>query len=139
MSGKEIQTQYVPIVAKYFVYLLKSEVSNRTYVGYTINISRRLLQHNGKLVGGAKKTSTKRPWRVVMFVSFEFERTAMQYEFCVHKTRKFKRGVGIANKMKVMKGLLSQERICSTAPLNSELKRVLFFSNDEAKNLWNSI
>ena len=127
------------IIAKYFVYLLKSEVSNRTYVGYTVDIFRRVEQHNGLRKGGAKRTRVGRPWRVVMFVSFEFERTAMQYEFCVHKTRRFKRGTGIANKMKVMKGLLSQERICSTAPLTSELKRVLFFSNDEARNLWNSI
>jgi len=127
------------IKAKYFVYLLKSTVSNRTYVGYTVDTIRRLNQHNGLLCGGAKKTSKFRPWKIVMFVSFEFERTAMQYEFCVHKTKKYKRSSGIANKMKVMKSLLSQERICSTAPLNSELKRILFFSNEEYKNLWNSI
>lgn len=127
------------IKTKYFVYLLKSTVSNRTYVGYTVDIIQRLRRHNGELSGGAKKTKVGRPWKVVMFVSFEFERTAMQFEFCVHKTRKFKRGTGVANKMKVMKGLLSQERICSTAPLNSELKRVLFFSNDATRDLWNSI
>ena len=129
------------IVAKYFVYLLKSEVSNRTYIGYTNDITNRVKVHNG-LPGrgkGAKRTRTHRPWKVVMFVSFEHERTAMQYEFCVQRTRRFKRGTGVANKMKVMKGLLSQERICSTAPLTSELKRVLFFSNDEARSLWNSI
>lgn len=129
------------IVAKYFVYLLKSEVSNRTYIGYTNDIFNRLNVHNG-LPGrgkGAKKTRVGRPWRVVMFVSFEYERTAMQYEFCVQRTKRFKRGTGVANKMKVMKGLLSQERICSTAPLTSELKRVLFFSNEDARNLWNSI
>ena len=127
------------IVAKYFVYLLKSEVSNRTYVGYTIDVQQRLRRHNGELSGGARRTRIARPWKVVMFVSFEHERTAMQYEFCIHKTRKFKRGTGVANKMKVMKGLLSQERICSTAPLTSELKRVLFFGKDEARRLWNSI
>ena len=139
MNIREIQNPIQPVVAKYFVYLLKSEVSNRTYIGYTVDVSRRLFQHNGKLAGGAKKTKQKRPWRVVMFVSFEFERTAMQYEFCVQRTKKYRRGTGITNKMKVMKALLSQERICSTAPLNSELKRVLFFSNDESRNLWNSL
>ena len=129
------------IVAKYFVYLLKSEVSNRTYVGYTNDISNRVRVHNG-LPGrgkGAKKTMVGRPWKVAMFVSFEHERTAMQYEFCVQRTKKVRRGTGVANKMKVMKFLLSQERICSIAPLTSELKRVLFFSNDDARNLWNSI
>ena len=127
------------IVAKYFVYLLKSEVSNRTYIGYTIDVQQRLRRHNGELSGGARRTRNSRPWKVVMFVSFEHERTAMQYEFCVQRSKKIRRTSGITNKMKIMKLLLSQERICSTAPLNSELKRVLFFSNDEVRNLWNSI
>ena len=127
------------IVAKYFVYLLKSEVSNRTYIGYTIDVQQRLRRHNGELSGGARRTTNSRPWKVVMFVSFEHERTAMQYEFCVQRSKKIRRTSGITNKMKIMKLLLSQERICSTAPSNSELKRVLFFSTDEARNLWNSI
>jgi predicted GIY-YIG superfamily endonuclease len=127
------------IKAKYFVYLLKSTVSNRTYVGYTVNIKTRIRKHNGEIVGGAKKTRFHRPWKVVLYVSFEFERTAMQYEFCIHHTKKFKRATGVANKMKVMKSLLSQERICSTAPLNSELKRVIFFSDEPSYKLCNSI
>ena len=39
------------IKCKYYVYLLKSTVSNRTYVGYTVNIKRRLRQHNGEIKG----------------------------------------------------------------------------------------
>ena len=127
------------IKAKYFVYLLKSEVSNRTYIGYTIDIKKRLEQHNGLRSGGAKRTRDFRPWKVVLYVSFEFERTAMQYEFCIQHTKKIRRTSGIANKIKIMKSLLSQEKICSTAPLNCELKRVIFFMNEEAMNLWNSI
>ena len=128
------------IKAKYFVYLLKSEVSNCTYIGYTIDITRRLKQHNGIIAtGGAKRTRTHRPWKVVMYVSFEFERTAMQYEFCLHHTKKFRRTSGVLNKMKIMKALLQQERICSTAPLNSELSRIIFFSDEATRNLWNSI
>ncbi len=128
------------IKAKYFVYLLKSEVSNCTYIGYTIDIFRRLKQHNGIIAtGGAKKTRKNRPWKVVMYVSFEFERTAMQYEFCLHHTKRYRRTSGVLNKMKIMKALLQQERICSTAPLNSELSRIIFFSDEETKNLWNSI
>ena len=127
------------IKAKYFVYLLKSQVSNRTYIGYTTEVLRRLEQHNGLRSGGAKKTRHHRPWKIVLYVSFEFERTAMQYEFCIQHTRKYRRTSGIANKIKIMKSLLSQERICSTAPPNCELKRVIFFMNEEAMNLWNSI
>ena len=127
------------IKCKYFVYLLKSTVSNRTYVGYTIDIKQRLRRHNGEISGGAKKTRVGRPWKVVLYVSgFGYERTALQYEFCVQKTRRYKQGAGIANKMRVMKSLLSQERICSTAPLTSEFKKIIFFSDDASRVLWNS-
>ena len=127
------------IKCKYFVYLLKSTVSNRTYVGYTIDIKQRLRRHNGEISGGAKKTRVGRPWKVVLYVSgFGYERTALQYEFCVQRTKKYKRGTGVANKMRVMKSLLSQERICSTAPLTSEFKKIIFFSDDASRVLWNS-
>ena len=35
------------MICKYYVYLLKSEVCNRCYVGYTTDTKRRLLEHNG--------------------------------------------------------------------------------------------
>lgn len=128
------------IETRYFVYLLKSTVSNRTYVGYTIDVHRRLRQHNGEITGGSKKTRQGRPWEIVLYVTgFHFERTALQYEFCIHKTRKFGRGTGVKAKMKIMKGLLKQKQICSTAPPNIEFKRALFFKDKKSWELWNSI
>ena len=127
------------IKCKYYVYLLKSTVSNRTYIGYTVNIKRRLRQHNGKLSGGAKRTRRGRPWKLVLFVSgFEFERTAMQYEFCIQHTKRYKRTSGVANKIKIMKALLKQDKICKTAPLTKEMKLIVFFHDLNAYNLWNS-
>ena len=38
------------------VYLLKNSSNNRTYVGITNNLERRLRQHNGVIKGGAKYT-----------------------------------------------------------------------------------
>ena len=35
---------------------------NSFYIGFTINPSRRLRQHNGEIASGAKKTMKKRPW-----------------------------------------------------------------------------
>ena len=40
----------------YFVYILSEIGGNRTYIGYTVNLQRRLRQHNGEIVGGAKAT-----------------------------------------------------------------------------------
>lgn len=129
------------IKCKYFVYLLKSTVSNRTYIGYTVNdVDKRLRKHNGKLAGGAKRTMKNRPWEIVLCISgFEFERTALQYEFCIQHTKKYKRTSGIANKIKIMKTLLKQEKICKTAPLNRELNLIIFFQSYSAYEIWNSI
>jgi hypothetical protein len=88
---------------------------------------------------GAKKTRKGRPWKLVLFVTgFEFERTALQYEFCIQHTKKYRRTSGIANKIKIMKALLRQEKICSTAPLNSELKLMIVFFSPSSQELWNS-
>lgn len=52
----------------WYVYILKSLSSNRTYIGMTNNLARRLQQHNGELPGGAKYTQTGRPWE--MFTTY---------------------------------------------------------------------
>ena len=126
------------IKVKHFVYLLKSTVSNRTYVGYTIDINRRLRQHNGIIKGGAKKTERGRPWELILFIGFPYERIALQYEFCIQHTKKYRRGTGVANKIKIMKALLNSERICSTAQLTSEFNIIIFFKERKWCQLWNS-
>ena len=49
----------------WYVYFLKSTISNRSYIGMTNDIPRRLRQHNGELVGGARYTVTGRPWTII--------------------------------------------------------------------------
>lgn len=48
--------------AEWTVYVLLSERTRRTYVGVTIDMDRRLEQHNGAQRGGAKRTRAGRPW-----------------------------------------------------------------------------
>jgi putative endonuclease len=47
----------------WFVYVLRSEVSERLYTGISTDVDRRLLQHNSGT--GAKCTRAGRPWKIV--------------------------------------------------------------------------
>lgn len=61
------------------VYLLHS--GNRTYIGSTTNPQRRLRQHNGEIVGGARSTRSGRPWAHVLWISgFENRSVACRWE-----------------------------------------------------------
>jgi len=72
----------------YSCYLLKSEISNKTYFGYTVNITRRLRQHNGEITGGAKKTKIGRPWKLMLYITgFPDSKRALQFEWKVNHPR----------------------------------------------------
>lgn len=49
---------------EWWAYILISDTDGETYVGVTIDIERRLNQHNGNTPGGAKRTTRGRPWRI---------------------------------------------------------------------------
>jgi structure-specific endonuclease subunit SLX1 len=70
---------------KSFVYLLES-TQGSTYVGATIDLDRRLRQHNKEIKGGAHATSAKvkqgQTWRRVCYVSgFPDWSAALQFEW----------------------------------------------------------
>ena len=46
------------------VYIIQS-ATGRLYTGITVEIVRRVRQHNGDLAGGAKATRAGRPWELV--------------------------------------------------------------------------
>lgn len=51
-----------------FCYVLWNEIKSHTYAGYTVDPIRRLRQHNGELVGGAKATSMQKGGWSFMFL-----------------------------------------------------------------------
>ena len=69
----------------FFCYLIKSQNDkylNDTYIGFTDNPLTRIRQHNGIIKGGAKKTSKKRPWVLVLVISnFPNKILALKFEW----------------------------------------------------------
>ena len=96
---------------QYFCYCLKSTVSNRTYVGASVNPEHRLKQHNGILCGGAKYTKTNRPWELKIVVSgFSTWKEALQFEWRWKKTRVSRKGISaFERREKCLNILLSKQ------------------------------
>jgi predicted GIY-YIG superfamily endonuclease len=78
----------------YCLYSLNTKYLSETYVGVTNDLERRLRQHNGELVGGAKKTKKRRPWEYAIQIhGFTNQTMAMKFEFAwqqPHRSRYFK-------------------------------------------------
>jgi len=68
--------------SKWYVYLLYSKRTRRTYVGATTNPERRLRQHNGEIVGGAKSTRKGAgSWSLVCYLGdFKDRSTCYRWE-----------------------------------------------------------
>ena len=62
---------------KYFVYILKSKNHNKTYIGYTNNLERRLKEHNS---GKSIFTSKFVPWELAYKEEFAQEIEARKKE-----------------------------------------------------------
>jgi structure-specific endonuclease subunit SLX1 len=70
------------LVSDHVCYILKSRDYDKIYIGYTVNFARRLRQHNGELVGGAKKTNQHRPWYTICIIyGFMELSSALRFEF----------------------------------------------------------
>ncbi len=75
------------VIAMFYVYVLLSEQTGRTYVGSTDDVDRRFHQHNA---GYSLSTRHGRPWRLLHVESFKTRSEA------VRKERYYKTGKGRA-------------------------------------------
>jgi len=110
----------------FFVYLLLAS-DNSTYVGATVDLERRLRQHNKELKGGAVATSTKvikgETWiRAAHVEGFPDWQAALQFEWRWKQlTRKISLNVKpIERRMIALKQLLALERPTTKAKAFSE-------------------
>ena len=78
-----------PLPTPHHVYLLGSERSRTAwYVGYTVDVEQRLVEHNTSDSAGAWATRDNRPWNVLSVVSgFLTESAAKQFEWAAQHTK----------------------------------------------------
>lgn len=62
---------------KIFVYVIRSQVDERDYVGLTQSIERRLKEHNS---GKTKSTKGYRPWKLLFFEEYNDRKVARKRE-----------------------------------------------------------
>jgi structure-specific endonuclease subunit SLX1 len=81
-------------MSKHCCYIIRSEVYNKIYIGYTVNFARRLRQHNGEITGGAKRTMKWRPWIPVCIIEgFNDSHIALRIEYRLqHPRRRIHKG-----------------------------------------------
>ena len=64
---------------KHFVYMLQCDANpRRHYIGYTIDVDRRIIEHNS---GDTNSTRPFRPWHVIYTEEFENRSDAMKREW----------------------------------------------------------
>jgi predicted GIY-YIG superfamily endonuclease len=109
-----------------FVYLLHS-TSNATYVGATVDLEKRLRQHNKEIKGGARATSIKvergEIWERACYVEgFPDWQAALQFEWRWKQlSRKLPASLfPLKRRMLALKQLLELERPTSKAKAYSE-------------------
>ena len=104
----------------YYVYIIMDQTSNRTYIGYTVNLKNRLRQHCGVISGGAKATKSSKNWSYLLVMTCDTWNAsrAMQIEWLVkHPERKKRvnpcyRGVnGKINSLKEIANRVNNENI----------------------------
>lgn len=97
------------------VYLLQEIDGTRTYVGATLDVERRLKQHNGLLSGGAKATRGHNWKRICHITGFPHERGALQFEWAWKHYSKKQFGSGIQRRLKSLLELFGCDQPTSKA------------------------
>jgi len=128
----------------FFVYLLLSS-DNSTYVGATVNLERRLRQHNKEIKGGAYATGAKvakgEIWiRACHVEGFPDWTSALQFEWRWKQlTRKVtSTRIPLERRIVALKQLLSLERPTSKAMSYSEWPQmpIVVLEDDEARTYY---
>ena len=100
---------------EYSVYLLKHSLHNKTYLGITNNLERRIRQHNCEIQGGAKYTSSflqNGKWLYHCIITNLSKSEALSYERIIkNKRRKAKGKTPLERRMFLIKQIILEDDI----------------------------
>jgi structure-specific endonuclease subunit SLX1 len=132
-----------------YVYLLLATPNrNATYVGATVDLERRLRQHNKEIKGGAVATTTRvikgDTWiRAAYVQGFPDWQAALQFEWRWKQlSRKLPTKMDpLTKRMMALKELLNLERPTTKAKAYSEWSSnpEIIFGDDTAKEIYNNL
>jgi len=117
---------------QYYVYILREIGGKRTYVGYTVNLERRIRQHNGELVGGAKSTRGRK-WEFAGYLTgFPDSSTALQCEWKLkHPYGKNRKKNRIEGRIESLKFIFTLNQLTSNSVVeNKDLSLKLFIREE---------
>lgn len=89
-----------------YVYLLQRIKSKQTYIGATVDLDRRLRQHNGEIKGGAKFTRGKQWTRLAYVSGFPDWNSALQFEWRWKNLSRKHQGTPLQKRWKALHHLL---------------------------------
>jgi predicted GIY-YIG superfamily endonuclease len=122
------------------VYCLFSTDKKRTYIGATVDIERRLRQHNGEIMGGAKATvGSGLEWkRALHILGFPDEKAALQFEWkWKYFSRKIRAKTPLLRRFLALETLLNSETSTSSAiPFSSYIAPLAVFPEIEEVTLF---
>ena len=96
----------------------------KTYIGATIDVDRRLRQHNGLLVGGAFATKGRTWKRMCHVVGFNSEKQALQFEWAWKYYSRKLSGQPMQKRIEGLLSLLNAEKVTSNADYMPDLEVV---------------